>query len=190
MKQLLSIILSLLLISINSPAQSLQPEVHLTTALQGKQEVPFTTPNLTNKDFKGRPDKSGNWTAMTYSGIKLRQSFRSNGNRQVLKIELYPYMDQAKSWLTPDADNPYTLSHEQLHFDITILVAKQLAVALQQASFTSKNYDREIHNIHQEYLKKLNDLQELYDEETQNGQRTSVQRAWKNKIAQALLEFS
>ncbi len=165
-------------------AQNITTEAKLTDVLKGKNEVSFSHPKLTWNHFRKKADSKDGWTAMTYSGIKLRQRYEPHNNQARLYIDVYAYMDQSQSWYAPGADNPYTLSHEQLHFDITILIAKQLVQALNEATFSKRHYDREVQAIHKSYLQKLNEMQQLYDDETQNGQRASVQRAWERKIAQ------
>ncbi|HTN47507.1 MAG TPA: DUF922 domain-containing protein [Flavipsychrobacter sp.] len=165
-------------------------DVLLTETLQQRNEVSYAAPLLSWDDFKGRPDENTPWTAVTYSGIKLRCESKLNSGTLHLQIKLFPYMDRSRSWYKASGHNNYTLSHEQRHFDITILVTRQLAEALQQATYSYKTYNKQIDAIHDAYLRKLNEMQDLYDKETDHGMKRSAQRAWDRDIAQKLAQYA
>lgn len=157
-------------------------DVEMTDALQGKHEVSFTAPELTWDDFQGKKEENQDWLAMTYSGIKLRYSYQHLHEQYLVKIELYPYMSQSKSWYQDVKNKRGTLEHEQLHFNITILVAKRLAEALRSMQFSSGNFAQQINKTHDNYLEQLKELQEQYDRETKHGLYMMQQRAWERKI--------
>jgi hypothetical protein len=165
-------------------------DVLLTETLQQRNEVSYAAPLLSWDDFKGRPDESTLWTAVTYSGIKLRCESKLNGGTFHLQIKLFPYMDRSRSWYKESGHNNYTLSHEQRHFDITILVTRQLAEALQQATYSYKTYARQVDAIHDDYLRKLNEMQDQYDKETDHGMKRTAQRMWDRNIAQKLAQYA
>ncbi len=157
-------------------------QVQLTDALKKRDEVSFSEPRLTWDDFKGQPVKGTKWTAMTHSGIKLTMEYRRSKREEHILIQLYPYMDKASSWYTEKGYNDYTLAHEQLHFDITILVARQLAEALSNKMFNPKKYVSQIDKLHNEYLAKLKKMQDDYDGETNHGINKSQQYRWRKLI--------
>lgn len=181
------LILTGILIAFNTAAQTeITADVQITDALKERNEVSFTDPVLSWDDFKGRPDKNSEWTAMTYSGIKLRYEYKHKDGWYNVKIMLYPYMDKTRSWYTEAGHNNHTLAHEQRHFDITILIAKQLAQELQQKNYSSKAFAKQINKVHEEYLEKLRQMQEQYDEETNHGISKGRQRMWDRKIESEL----
>ena len=190
MKSYFLIVLSLLTVCpLFAQPQPLWAEVEITDALKGRNEVPFTQPQLRWSDFQGKPDKKSDWTAMTYSGIKLKYESKYYDHRQHILIKLYPYMDQSRSWYKDNGHNNYTLAHEQIHFNITILVATQLAEVFRNTDFTKDNFSKKINRLHDEYIQKLEDLQAQYDDETAHGTRQLPQRMWERKVQQQLSAF-
>lgn len=161
-------------------------DVIITDALQERNEVSFSNPALTWDDFKGKPDKHSEWTAMTYSGIKLRYEYKHHKDNYTVKILLYPYMDKTRSWYTDAGHNNYTLAHEQRHFDITILITKQLAEKMRSMEYSPHNFAKQINNVHDEYLEKLRQMQDDYDEETRHGINKYKQRIWDRRIESEL----
>lgn len=167
-------------------AQEMTVQVILTDALQERNEVPYTRPMLSWDDFNGKPDHRSEWTAMTYSGIKLRYEYKHQNKQHSVKVMLYPYMDKARSWYKEEGHNDYTLAHEQRHFDITMLITHQLAEELRQAHYSTKNFAQQINNIHEQYLEKLRQMQDDYDKETNHGIHKVKQGVWNRKIAREL----
>ncbi len=162
-------------------------EVTVTSALLEDGELPYTS-SLTWKDFKGRPDNSCSYIAMTYSGIKLKYDYKTRNGVTSVRVRLTPYMETTKSWYKPEGYNNPTLAHEQKHFDITAIMAARLAKELKEHRFTLPSLSGDISDLHNTYLKKLKKMQEEYDEETDHGVKLDKQAAWDRKIATALKE--
>lgn len=88
---------------------------------------------LTEDDFKGTvPDAKGRKAdALTSSGVfdNFSWGFDKDGNAEVTKAEFISRMDTTTSWfdktLTKE-EKKRLLEHEQLHFDISELIAKEL----------------------------------------------------------------
>jgi len=186
-----SIFTVLLVIDFSCFAQEVfNVEVHLTDALKEKNEVPFSASKLTWDDFKGEPDRSSPWVAMTFSGIKLKYDYSGRNHVYNARVFIYPYMDPSTSWYKEKGHDDYTLAHEQLHFDITILMAKKMAIAIKKhKAYNAKNYAKTINRIHEEYLKKLKLMQNHYDEETRHGINRQKQSQWSLKIKQELKDI-
>lgn len=141
------------------------------------------TKKLTWDDFKGIADTTDAFTgAMTYSEIKIDESHLEN------KIPVYKigcYFIKNKSWrITNDA---YSLSHEQLHFDIAELFARKMRKA-----YDSLNKKRIVNvepyeNIFNLYGNRLEKYQNLYDNEVYFNEKK--QAYWGNKIASDLVKY-
>ena len=185
------VLAGVLMISLQVIAQNnVTTEVIITDALREKNEVPFTEPALSWDDFKGRPERNVDWTAMTYSGIKLRYEYKVKNGNYTIKIQLYPYMDRTRSWYIEQGHNDHTLAHEQLHFDITILVTKQLAQELRNMEYNPKKFSRQIDDMHEEFLEKLRKMQDEYDEQTMHGVKVREQKMWDRKIETQMNQFA
>jgi hypothetical protein len=89
-----------------------------------------------------------------------------------------------KSWGLLKTD--YILAHEQAHFDITEIYARKLYEALQNYEFNRKSYKNDINAIYQDIVKQKEDLQELYDGETDHSRNHKKQYQWLDKVGKML----
>ena len=92
-------------------------------------------------------------------------------------------MSQLSSWCKENMRNDYTLAHEQLHFDITLLMAKKMVVAMRNyKGYTVENFSKKITAIYNDYNKKIAIMQDEYDEETNHSINIKEQQEWILKI--------
>ncbi len=77
------------------------------------------------------------------------------------------------------------LIHEQKHFDISEIFARQAVRELQNLKL-SANYRKEIADFVQTKFKAAEFYQRLYDEDTQHGEDFAAQDEWNEKIAEQL----
>ena len=136
-------------------------------------------------DFRGAVPQGTSAAATTASGISYDFSTYSDGKETKLDVKVYTYFYPDKSWYKPKVANELTLAHEQLHFDITELFARQLRKELRQVKF-SKNVKTEVRERYQKTLRQLNDFQNKYDAETDYSRNRTVQQKWIMDIAEKL----
>src|SRR5690606_17956063 len=105
------------------------------------------------------------------------------------KVRLLPFMDRAKSWCKPYAMNDYTLEHEQRHFDITALITHELADEIRKTNFYLLDFPTTIMKLHSQYIEKLKEMQEAYDEATAHGDHNEAQMEWNARIKARLNEL-
>jgi len=158
-------------------------EVVLNPSLMDSDELPYSTRPITWGEFKGAPDNSCGYIAMTYSGIKLKYAYKNHNGVISAKVELCPYMDLSRSWFKKDHCSDSTLGHEQRHFDITAIVTRQFSEELKTKNFSLETFPTELKKLHKDYLKKLAEMQEAYDGDTNHGTLHDKQAAWDKKIA-------
>ena len=161
-------------------------EVMITSSLKEKGEMPYSPAPITWNEFKGSPDRNSEFIAMTYSGIKIKYEYRTRKGVTEARVHLCPYMDINQSWFKPEGHNDPTLAHEQRHFDITAVVAMQFAEELKKRKFTVQSFPSEIKLLHKEYINKLAEMQQLYDEETEHGIKPDKQAMWDRRLAEEL----
>ena len=152
-------------------------------SLEKDEEVYYSLTPLLWQDFSGIPDSSSQWAAMTHSGIRLKYEYQEKGDTTIANVMLYPYMAKGKSWYKPEGHNPYTLAHEQRHFDITAIVANELAREIKSAKFDLVDFPTAIISMHSKYIKKLEAMQAQYDEETAHGDNYAVQQKWNARLS-------
>jgi hypothetical protein len=181
------VLLLALVISIYSNAQEIKNvEVVISSSLKEDGELPYSRTPLTWSSFKGSPDNSCDFIAMTYSGIKIRYEYRTKRGNTEARVLLCPYMDVNQSWYKPEGYNEPTLAHEQRHFDIAAIVANEFAGELRRRKFRLETFRKEMKGLHKEYIQKLAEMQKQYDAETEHGIHQEKQAIWDKRLAEEL----
>jgi hypothetical protein len=132
-------------------------------------------------DFKGQYDSLSQHGAISSTGVKLK--IFEGGN--IYRFDVYAFFYPQNSWTLYPSDD-FLLSHEQVHFNISEVVARKLRKALVGKTITEENVDKvweETSFLKKKLLKELNDL---YDSETSYGQIKAAQIKWKEKIDEEL----
>jgi len=192
MKKLGMLLLAALLHFVSFSQEIKELEVVLNPSLIDNGEMPYSDKPITWNEFRGAPDNSCGYIAMTYSGIKIKYSYKTRRGVASARVEFCPYMDLSRSWFKKAHCGDSTLEHEQRHFDITAIVTRQFTDALKKHNFVLATFPEELKKLHQEYLQKLALMQQQYDGETSHGTISEKQASWDKKIAdevkQALTE--
>ena len=136
---------------------------------------------LSWSDFRGKVPPAAVPAATTASGISYTYTANLIHHEVNLDFEVIAYFYPRESWYKPDLCDDITLSHEQLHFDISELFARQMRKKLRETSF-SDNVKAEIRKIYKETLEELQKFQELYDWETDFSRNRAKQLEWNQKI--------
>lgn len=140
---------------------------------------------LTKEDFQAKRSTYGkDIPAYTSSAIYLYQK-DDNGS---LNFYVEALFFKSRSFMKEES--PYTLGHEQLHFDITELYARILRKRIADTDFTKirdvVGHVQKIYNkASAEWLKD----EEKYDKETQHGINAAMQKKWAQDIAARLEEL-
>ncbi len=143
------------------------------------------------EDFKGSPKtiSNSNTAAQTYCGF----GFQTNSVTMLSKTKIFTTTSFTThlSWVRPDQkDTPGLLEHEQGHFDLCEIYARQLRKKLEEKKLTAFNLNTDANvifkNVYASYLER----QELYESETQYGTDRKKQIEWTKRIASELTELS
>ena len=87
------------------------------------------------------------------------------------------------SWVVRGRTQDALLAHEQGHFDITGLAARDLVRALAALRVsTTDELQREVSRLYEAYDTWANELSEQYDEETDHSRNTTAQANWASRI--------
>ncbi|WP_229724607.1 DUF922 domain-containing protein [Winogradskyella forsetii] len=144
------------------------------------------TTKLTWADFKADPDLESDAVALTASGITFGYSVRTSEERIVdfsatVEAQFYPN----KSWYLKEKGNAHILAHEQLHFDITELYARQFRQHLTQLK-ANQNVKKQMNKLHVAINEAVNETQKRYDKETNHSMNIEKQKEWEAFIAKEL----
>ena len=136
-------------------------------------------------DFRGTPPESKRIAATTASGMSYEYQARGTGNRYELDFEVDTYFYPDKSWYHPEICDSVILSHEQLHFDISELFAREFRRRLRAGRFT-ENVKAEVRREFARINRELAEFQDRYDRETDYSRNRAAQGEWNREIARRL----
>ena len=163
---------------------------------------------VTWDDFQGkgrRPSAFNRWQTGSFAHIATTvrlnkyqvEEWQVDGEWRARAGGIRPYavMNKDFSAVRHGSRDPSTLAHEQLHFDITELVARRLAVEMAAIEGRGDlrqdaraDLERQIRQRFDEGMREFSELQERYDEETEHGMRKKAQKKWAAKGAEMFRE--
>lgn len=122
------------------------------------------------------------FVASCYSGIYTKIVSGSSG--QVKCFVSYGYFNSI-SWVLKGQENERLLNHEQLHFDITELVSRQIKKSIAEETFSGDVKSKITHSV--ELGTAIRDsLQSAYDKQTRHGESGFFQAYWNYLIREQL----
>ncbi len=133
--------------------------------------------------FKGRPDRNSDMDALTESGITFNWSCDYRG----FQVTAYAIFVPTGSWVKDPSSN--LLAHEQAHFDITEIHARQLRKFFAETPNPCRLGKMGIDKAAQDIVQASYAMQHTYDVATNHGENFRVQKEWQAKIAAKLAEL-
>ena len=114
---------------------------------------------------------------------------------QVSAITVTNTMEPEQSWVVPSKAFDNVLSHERLHFDLNEVYRRKLEYVLMEttsclATTQQAAIDQLVSALSQTanaILRRAEEIQELYDSETEHNTNTLGQARWQGLISQWLL---
>jgi len=136
---------------------------------------------LSWSDFKGDLSLSRSFpeenVALTSSGIYYKFGF--DGYKTYYKV--FAFFNPKQSWVKPKKADKNHLKHEQVHFDITELYARKIRKTLSENTF-QKHDNKKFENIVKTNISAMEEMQKLYDSETEHSINAEAQKQWNIKI--------
>jgi hypothetical protein len=128
-----------------------------------------------------------------YPGVKAkirwnyRHSFGSiykEGSKTKVTVQVYALCIPARSWVRPvNIGKREILVHEQLHFDIVELFARQLRQQLTDTPFTRDNYKKAITRAFDQSNSLMLQMQKEYDDAVKDDNTNAKLAAWLALVA-------
>ncbi len=147
--------------------------------------IPWGTKALEWTDFKGKPELNSKYKANTHSTLRTPISWDSD----TVSIEVIAEFVKSKSWVIDNNQSMELLKHEQIHFDITEYHARLFRQELLNYTFSSfETIGEEISTLFNLRFKKSNEMQILYDTETNHSRNNEEQTKWNKKMHDLLIE--
>ena len=131
---------------------------------------------LTWDDFKAAPLKIGNTAAMTTTHLGF--SYNISNGKITYKIDCR--FEKNKSWGL--VKNEWILKHEQGHFDIAEIFARQLNKLVNEYQFNKSSFQNDLDAIYKSVVAEKEKFQQQYDDETDYSRIKTKQEEWLKKI--------
>ncbi|WP_157491891.1 DUF922 domain-containing protein [Gelidibacter mesophilus] len=141
-------------------------------------------------NFQGQPKSQGDVVALTASGISFEYAIHEENGKAVgfsSKAEAHFYPQ--RSWVHKERSSDHILAHEQLHFDITEVHVRKFRKEISQLNI-SKQIKQNLNRTYQGINRDMAAMQNMYDLETNHSRDTIAQAVWKQKIENALADYS
>ncbi|MDW7691496.1 hypothetical protein R9C00_17885 [Flammeovirgaceae bacterium SG7u.111] len=153
-----------------------------------KQLLYKNHPRLSWNDFKASPDISNTKVGAIISSTIQMEMKSVNSKTGIITFTACAVMYPYQSWVKIGYNTEQTLNHEQLHFDISQLMAKKLEASINKQKLKVGEEGR-IQKMFDDYNVVLVGLQKKYNRETEGGVNTTKQAEWDEKIRSELLKF-
>lgn len=140
-----------------------------------------------------RPDNKGNVDAGTHPAWKHSiPEFERKGQLVVIKtVDVTLYLVRKDNWVVKDKMVDELLKHEQGHYDLTALLARDYYKAMKKTSAASvEEMNKKLRSLDERYQQKYDNLhRERYDKQTEHGAKKSAQETWNKSIAAEKLKM-
>jgi len=136
------------------------------------------------KDFKSRPDSKSKFSALTSSTFGI--SAKAAGNNAV-NVRVTSKFIPERSWVKKGKTKDELLRHEQLHFDLCEVYARELRKQMQnKKDWNPKKFNKDFKKMSKRVLKDYMKEQERYDKETNHSLKKDKQKTWEDETAERL----
>lgn len=138
------------------------------------------------RDYRGAPRPGSRNEAVSFTSFAFDGSTRKFRDTLEITLVLQVFWVKSASWSRTMPPSAHTLEHEQVHFDITRLVAERFRKKILQLPLTMEDHDSRIQYEYLESFREMNRLQEEFDNDVHSGQNALRQQQWRDRIRQAL----
>jgi hypothetical protein len=158
---------------------------------------------ITADNFKGAPDPADPHAAKSYIGLDLKSEAklvkRDDGKyeTQIVDINYKALFDEKRSWWRGKMEHCDLLKHEQGHFDMAEILARELNANKEQVlkvlrgeggtpEDSKADHEQKLGDHFLELMKELGEQAERYDTETEHCRNKNKQEEWNKKMGDAL----
>ncbi|RYY39629.1 MAG: DUF922 domain-containing protein [Chitinophagaceae bacterium] len=172
-----------------APAPSATPSLMIASASyaeaplreENAELIPWSARRVVNwEDFRSAPVQGTEAVASTSTTLGLSYQVKDG----VLTFNITCNFQKTKSWGLMKTD--YILAHEQAHFDITELCARQLFKELSEYQYERRSVKADLTRIYNNIVAQKEALQNQYDGETDHSRNRKLQAEWLQRIEQEL----
>lgn len=137
-------------------------------------------------DFKGKANHNVPYLASANTGLTASFSWKESNGKPKLNYQVYAIFNPYLSWVKPGRESDYLLRHEQLHFDISEVSARQFRKYLEEQRFNPEKISQKVDRKGEQIKKQNRRMQDQYDRQTKHGTQPKLQLKWEEKIHRKL----
>lgn len=143
-----------------------------------------STRKLNWEDFRANPEDNNPHHALTAANLAVDAKCKNNKFYYEVKCVFLP----GESW-SKNKKSEKLLAHEQLHFDLTEVHARQLRKQLKGINNSCDNMKTQLNTTVGAAFKVWKAEQDQFDKHSRHGLDAEVQQVWATHIEQRLLEL-
>jgi len=143
---------------------------------------------LSPLDFNIIPDTSNTGFLVAYTFSNLNYMYRTGrkGSQEIIEIKIVNSFLKNKSWIKKSyIQDSFLLAHEQGHFDIGEIFARNFFKKMDSINLTSE-YISKLNKLSKEIGRGLDAEQIKYDIQTNHGRNIEMQEKWSRNIKSSL----
>ena len=137
-------------------------------------------------DFTGQVDPNSRFNAWTDWRISYSYAapvFRDGKAYVTVSTKLFLRHD---SWVKPESRSQRLLEHEQGHFRLGRICAREIVSTINSTPFDRDGYKKDINDLYWATINKYVEINKLYDRETNHHNDLEGQARWNRKLAELL----
>lgn len=135
-------------------------------------------------DFQGIPDSTRTYHQQSATKTSIEVTTKIESRKIIYTVSCY--FDKEKSW-TINHTSKSILAHEQLHFDIAEIYARNLRKKLfELKKISNSDLEKKVKEIYHEIISTCIQYQLKYDDETNHSKDKKNQHIWNDRIKEIL----
>lgn len=135
---------------------------------------------------KARPksSKDDGYTSAVYQSKNIKPGYGEGKAIVVKSADMLIVLNSSESWVVEDKMNDELLKHEQGHYDITALGAREVYAGLFELKANNpKELAEGVKKLNDRIQKKINETNIRYDVQTDHSRNKTEQEKWNKAIA-------
>ncbi len=164
-----------------SPAAVNVPYTSTKVAVSNEHVAWSASRKLSWEDFRGIPESDNPHHALTAANLAVEARCKDNKFYYEVKCVFLP----TESW-SKNKQSAKLLAHEQLHFDLTEVHARQLRKNLKELGLSCGNLKTDLNTTVGAAFKAWKAEQEEFDKISRHGLDVQTQLAWEEDISRRL----
>jgi len=141
-------------------------------------------------DFSGEADTASRFSANTSFNIQCFHNIKCENGSMKVTMRIIAVFFHSKSWVQKNQENSDLLKHEQTHFDIAEIAARNLRKKIFESHFSKSKLDANIKSLVDITFHDVMEMQNKYDKESEHYMNKEGQAQWNEYVEKELKNMS